>query len=278
MDWDPSAPAEPQRTPAAPAATPGSKGNDLPAGKRAPKTAKKADAAAGGVTAAAKAAQHDPWTRAVEQAPGVWVVGTETNIGKSKASSEPDSTSAAAAAAPQYEPATAQVPQAAAVPQPVAPQPSAAPESQESVDPWGLPAGPVTAPSLKGSADFGRPSAPESPAPESVAAPVREYAMAASAPQAAPPQPSPATSPEAAAARQSLYQRLSNSPEAEAGRAKAPSRAVAAAVPDVQDIPSADDETIEESGVFGRAAIERILGGKLIEERSLDGSPLPPRY
>ena len=102
--------------------------------------------------------------------------------------------------------------------------------------------------------------------------------MAASAPQSAPPQPSPATSPEAAAARQSLYQRLSNSPEAEAGRAKAPSRAAAAAVPDVQDIPSADDETIEESGVFGRAAIERILGGKLIEERSLDGSPLPPRY
>jgi DNA polymerase-3 subunit gamma/tau len=78
-------------------------------------------------------------------------------------------------------------------------------------------------------------------------------------------------------ARQSLYQRLSNSPEAEAGRAKAPARA-AAATTFVQDIPSADDETIEESGVFGRAAVERILGGKLIEERSHDGSPLPPRY
>jgi DNA polymerase-3 subunit gamma/tau len=102
--------------------------------------------------------------------------------------------------------------------------------------------------------------------------------MAGAAIQAAPPQPAPAASPAAAAARQSLYQRLSNSPEAEAGRAKAPSRAVpASAAPDVQDIPSADDETIEESGVFGRAAIERILGGKLIEERSLDGSPLPPR-
>jgi DNA polymerase-3 subunit gamma/tau len=103
--------------------------------------------------------------------------------------------------------------------------------------------------------------------------------MAVSAPQGAPPQPSPAATPAAAAARQSLYQRLSNSPEAEAGRAKAPIRAVAeAAANDVQDIPSADDETIEESGVFGRAAIERILGGKLIEERSLDGSPLIPRY
>ena len=80
------------------------------------------------------------------------------------------------------------------------------------------------------------------------------------------------------AARQSLYQRLSNSPEAEAGRAKAPARAAAPATIYVQDIPSADDETIEESGVFGRAAVERILGGKLVEERSLDGSPLPPRF
>jgi DNA polymerase-3 subunit gamma/tau len=45
----------------------------------------------------------------------------------------------------------------------------------------------------------------------------------------------------------------------------------------VEDIPSADDETIEESGVFGRAAVERILGGKLLEERSLDGAPLMRR-
>jgi DNA polymerase-3 subunit gamma/tau len=78
--------------------------------------------------------------------------------------------------------------------------------------------------------------------------------------------------------RQSLYQRLSNSPEAEAGRAKAPARAIPAAATYVQDIPSPDDETIEASGVFGRAAVERILGGKLVEERSLDGSPVTPRY
>ena len=100
--------------------------------------------------------------------------------------------------------------------------------------------------------------------------------MASAAPAAAPLQPAPATSPSAAQARQSLYQRLSNSPEAEAGRAKAPARAAAATY--VQDIPSADDETIEESGVFGRAAVERILGGKLIEERSPDGSPDRSRF
>jgi DNA polymerase-3 subunit gamma/tau len=99
--------------------------------------------------------------------------------------------------------------------------------------------------------------------------------MASAVAPAAHLQPAPAASASAAAARQSLYQRLSNSPEAEAGRAKAPARAVATLV---QDIPSADDETIEESGVFGRAAVERILGGKLIEERSSDGSPIVPRF
>ncbi|MBM7847440.1 DNA polymerase III subunit gamma and tau [Arthrobacter roseus] len=38
----------------------------------------------------------------------------------------------------------------------------------------------------------------------------------------------------------------------------------------VEDVPNADDETIEESGLVGRAAIERILNGRLVEERSLD--------
>jgi DNA polymerase-3 subunit gamma/tau len=110
-------------------------------------------------------------------------------------------------------------------------------------------------------------------------------ATAASTPSAAPaartsaPAAEPATSVgPAASSRQSLYQRLSNSPEAEAGRAKAPARAAAVTTTYVQDVPSADDETIEESGVFGRAAVERILGGKLVEERALDGSPLPPRF
>ncbi|GAA4921267.1 DNA polymerase III subunit gamma and tau [Nesterenkonia rhizosphaerae] len=41
-----------------------------------------------------------------------------------------------------------------------------------------------------------------------------------------------------------------------------------------EDIPSEDDIQLEHSGVFGRRAIERILGGVLLEERSLheDGS------
>ncbi len=67
----------------------------------------------------------------------------------------------------------------------------------------------------------------------------------------------------------SMYQRLSNSPEAQAGRARVPDRA--ADVPCVEDVPSPDDLTIEESGVVGQAAVERILGGQLVEEKPLTG-------
>ncbi|WP_026531646.1 DNA polymerase III subunit gamma and tau [Arthrobacter sp. H41] len=38
----------------------------------------------------------------------------------------------------------------------------------------------------------------------------------------------------------------------------------------VEDVPSADDETLEESGLVGRTAIERILNGRLVEERSVE--------
>ncbi|MDQ0692597.1 DNA polymerase III subunit gamma and tau [Arthrobacter sp. W4I7] len=53
---------------------------------------------------------HDPWTRAVEQAPGVWVVGEDSNLGKAPAASLPDKEPAAAAPTHHYEPAVAQIP------------------------------------------------------------------------------------------------------------------------------------------------------------------------
>ena len=70
--------------------------------------------------------------------------------------------------------------------------------------------------------------------------------------------------------RLSMYQRLSNSSEAQSGRSKTPS--VNTQSPHVEDVPSPDDVTIEESGVVGQAAVERILGGVLIEERPLNPS------
>jgi DNA polymerase-3 subunit gamma/tau len=74
-----------------------------------------------------------------------------------------------------------------------------------------------------------------------------------------------------------MYQRLSQRAAQQAEeQAKARPTALPAQ-PVVEDIPSADDETVEESGLFGRAAVERILGGKLIEERAHDGTVIPPR-
>jgi DNA polymerase-3 subunit gamma/tau len=295
MDWDPSAaphlsPAQPEPSVAAPAKRPARGASKAAAAKSTP--ASKSSAAASAAAPSQPETALDPWGRAVEQAPGVWVVGTEPNVGKSlNTSAREDATETAPA--PSYEPATAQVPQTSPV------------VSQSDADAsWGLP--PVAAAETFDVAAqhsaVQHSAAPQSPAPETAEphnsappgqaatataippeeaavpepAEVREYAMAATAPATAPLQPAPATSESAAAARQSLYQRLSNSPEAEAGRAKAPARAAAATY--VQDIPSADDETIEESGVFGRAAVERILGGKLIEERSPDGSPIVARF
>jgi DNA polymerase-3 subunit gamma/tau len=201
----------------------------------------------------------------VEEAPGIWTVGTESNVGRYPAEETAAPSPAPEPEPPHYEPAAAQVPHyAASVPASTAYEPVGTASNG-----WGDSVELVPAGAASGSAGAG---------PATMLAPTP--AAAPAAPAAVPAVANPAASEPAAsspAGRQSLYQRLSNSPEAEAGRAKAPARAVATTTY-VQDIPSADDETIEESGVFGRAAVERILGGKLVEERSLDGSPLPPRF
>ncbi|MDI3210571.1 DNA polymerase III subunit gamma and tau [Arthrobacter sp. AL12] len=268
MDWDPASPV------VARAAQPAlAQQSAAPARKRAASPARSAAAAATppAVTPAAPVPDtaNDPWARAVEQAPGIWTIGSDSNVGSYAPGTPVTPEPEPEPEPPHYAPAAAQVPHyAAAVPATAVYEPV----DSSSSNGWGDSAELVAvgAPSLSASAN---------------SAPTAAHASsAAAAPTAArtPPTPSPAVATAAPAAppstgRQSLYQRLSNSPEAEAGRAKAPARAAAATTTYVQDVPSADDETIEESGVFGRAAVERILGGKLVEERSLDGSPLPPR-
>jgi DNA polymerase-3 subunit gamma/tau len=118
----------------------------------------------------------------------------------------------------------------------------------------------------------GEPQSPSEPKRPALSAPPSSYAPAA----AQAPAQTEAMQPANGGERLSMYQRLSRraAQEAEAPR---PVQTVPQAQPVVEDIPSADDETIEESGVFGRAAVERILGGKLIEERALDGTVIPPR-
>lgn len=268
LDWDPSAPTVARAAQPAPAQP-----SAAPARKR-PASPKRSGAAAATPSAGVPAPQapdtaDDPWARAIEQAPGIWTIGSDSNVGSytpgKPVAPEPEPEPEP----PHYEPAAAQVPHyAAAVSADAAYEPVAS-----SSNGWGDSAELVAvgAPSVPASAN----TAPlAAPAPPAGAAPA-----AATAPQTASPAAATASLAEPnSTGRQSLYQRLSNSPEAEAGRAKAPARAAAATTTYVQDIPSADDETIEESGVFGRAAVERILGGKLVEERSLDGSPLPPRF
>lgn len=193
-------------------------------------------------------------------------MGAESNVGRNPAQAAEEAVPATDT--PDYEPAAAQVPEA---PTGAYGHPTNAEQNPSSS--WDV------APASSW------PATESMPAPATSNAPVTSNAPA--------PWPSLATQPEEAHGsvatleegapsgspngRQSLYQRLTNSPEAQAGRVQAPVRTQAKPESVAEDIPSPEDETIEESRVFGRAAVERILGGKLIEERALDGSPLQPR-
>ncbi|MBO1269179.1 DNA polymerase III subunit gamma and tau [Arthrobacter cavernae] len=249
-DWEPTgsysaAPAGPSATEAPPSAAPK---KAVPSKAAAAKAAAKAAAADSAVDpASAPDTSHDPWSRAVEQSPGSWVVGSASNVG-TQAAAEPTSAQEPApepaseepSAPPVYEPAGAQIP--------AAPAPSG----------WDLPPSSVWPVATAAAAPASATSEASAPATShgSVAT-MEETALV-----------------DRGTGRQSLYQRLTNSPEAQAGRQQAPVRAQESAAPAVEEIPSPDDETIEESKLFGRAAVERILGAKLLEVRALDGTPL----
>jgi DNA polymerase-3 subunit gamma/tau len=254
----------------------------------------------------------DPWSRAVEQTPGVWALSSESNVGKyQEAADDHGDEESTGSTAPVYAPATAQPPNsgpmvgatvesATVESTPVESAPDTAGQSAPEFEPayamasspapgsheYGVPtpAQGVRAPAVTAATDTTPVRVPvfaSGPGPAIQSGPTIQAGPAVQAgPTVAVARtvtPEPATE-APARGKLSLYQRLSTSPEAEAGRAKVPARSAEEPAPYVQDIPSADDETIEESGVFGRAAVERILGGKLVEERSLDGSPLMPRY
>ncbi|WP_083848031.1 DNA polymerase III subunit gamma and tau [Arthrobacter sp. M2012083] len=211
--------------------------------------------------ASSTTASDDPWSRAVEQAPGTWVVGTESNVGTQPARDIEESTPANS---PDYEPAAAQAP-APATTSGTYGHPTNAEENPSSS--WDV----APASSWPAAQSMPAPATSNAPAtwPSLATQPEEAHGSVATLEEAA-----PSGSP---TGRQSLYQRLTNSPEAQAGRVQAPVRTQAKPESVAEDIPSPEDETIEESRVFGRAAVERILGGKLIEERALDGSPLQPR-
>ncbi|UPO76827.1 DNA polymerase III subunit gamma and tau [Arthrobacter sp. Helios] len=102
-------------------------------------------------------------------------------------------------------------------------------------------------------------------------------APARTAPQ--PAQAQPAEAPAAPAGNQgnrplSRYQKLLNEAAQRNGTAQPAAGRGNVDLGYIEDVPSADDVTLEDSGLVGRKAIERILGGRLIEERSLDGQDM----
>ncbi|GAB4098150.1 DNA polymerase III subunit gamma and tau [Sinomonas halotolerans] len=253
-----SAPAQAASAPAQPASTsgqPSSAPAETPAPGHGPRSASAGERPS-------PTPDSDPWAFARESSPGVWSVGTEPNVrsrtGSSAAAtrdtasagqSEADQSEAGqseagqppvqGSPAPAYAPATAQVP----------PRRDPTPQAQ------------ATAPARAASASAAAPATPTATAPT------------AAAPAAAPPADA------AANGRQmSMYERLTRSGQGQAPAAPAPTAPTSPAAPAyIEDVVSADDEAIEDSTLYGRAAVERILGGKLIEERALDGTVLPPR-
>lgn len=163
------------------------------------------------------------------------------------------------------------------------------------------PAGPTT-PAPRAATTPQQPDAPAAPVPGSAPAapsPTPVAPSAAAAPTPAAPSPTAAPTPSAApaqaptvpparpaGAKLSRYQQLlaqSNNPSQGtssgwgAPAQSAPAPAQPEPVDDYDFVPSEDDEHLENSVAFGRAAFENILNAKLIEETDLEGNPLPHR-
>ncbi|WP_413455475.1 DNA polymerase III subunit gamma and tau [Glutamicibacter sp. FR1] len=135
-----------------------------------------------------------------------------------------------------------------------------------------------------------RPREQEQPRPEPVA-PAPSPAAPAPAPETAPrwgapqadPEPAPAASAPASTGRMSRYQQLmnqaKNAPSAPAPAQSARGWGGPASAPDpapVQDpeefVPSDDDIEVEDSALIGVPAVERLLGGMVIEQRDVNGN------
>ncbi|WP_369046340.1 DNA polymerase III subunit gamma and tau [Sinomonas sp. P10A9] len=114
------------------------------------------------------------------------------------------------------------------------------------------------------------------PLAQQPAAAAPSYAPAAAQAPIQPKAPANAAAASQGGRKLSMYERLSQKAAAEMAQQQ-PQQQAPAPQAYVEEVPSADDETVEQSSLFGRAAVERILGGKLIEERGLDGSVVPPR-
>lgn len=173
---------------------------------------------------------------------------------------------------PQPEPPATPAPEPPTAPTPAASSPAAAPAA---------PAPPTVAPPQP-AAPAPPSSAPAAPVPPAAAPAAPTPGPAAPAPPSstsAAPAPAPPTPP--SGGKLSRYQQLlaqsKNNSQAPAPGWGAPPPQAPAPVEEHNFVPSEDDEQLENSVSFGRAAFENILNAKLIEETDLEGNPLPHR-
>ncbi|GAA2560965.1 DNA polymerase-3 subunit gamma/tau [Neomicrococcus aestuarii] len=99
------------------------------------------------------------------------------------------------------------------------------------------------------------------------------------APATAPePEPAPVTEPQEKPMSQRIAEKLvpAKDQQAAASQATPPANPQQSGVESsyVDEVPSDEDPMIEDSMLVGRAAVERVLDGKLIEARNLDGTPI----
>ena len=188
---------------------------------------------------------------------------------------------------PDPEPAASQPNFGEPEPQPEKPAAPAAPAPRATTTPQqpGAPAAPV--PGSAPAAPLPKPATPTPAAPPPTApSPTSAQPPSAPTPSATPAQAPTVPPARPAGAKLSRYQQLlaqSNDPsqgtssgwDAPAQSAQAPVEPEP--VDDYDFVPSEDDEHLENSVAFGRAAFENILNAKLIEETDLEGNPLPHR-
>lgn len=213
----------------------------------------------------------DPWHAADEVEPwdpdgDPWAGADDYSWAETPTAEEPEP-SPAPTRAPQPEPQSAPKPEAQLVPKPEAQR-----ESSGVVVPE-IPRPAAPAPAARGA----RPVAPP-PAASDAKNWGWESARDSAKPEVIAPDPPAAQEPreipmsQRIAAKVAQDQVTTEAPKQATPPADAKNNGVESAY--VDDVPSDEDIMIEDSMLVGRAAVERVLDGKLIEARNLDGTPI----
>jgi DNA polymerase-3 subunit gamma/tau len=268
-----AAPRETQAQRQAPTAapSPATPAASTPVHERPAAPAPRPASQAGGLAAPMPAASSSaaPAPRPTSQAAAAEAPATPVPGGARLAPEHTPSQERPAAPAPSAPAARAAAPERAAAPSPA--QPGEAPAAP-------LPGG---APGTTPGGTHGAGGAPAAPAPSGLGWGQAPSTSWGSAPQGAP-EEAPAPAKEARTGRKSKYQELmaraqASAPAAEWGAPRGGRQAPPVESEPVDFVPSEDDEELENSTTFGRAALERLLDATLIVELDQSGQPIEQR-